>query len=444
MKNKKLIIITLVVTLVVTSLIISTDAFASVFRYSGTDDSKKLSTASFGIKTPNVNLAEVRDDRALEDYEIAEAVNLGISKEKAKQMTRYELISLIDSQNLSEESIDLVSKTNPELSKEDLSEWTYYQYNQYEYEKNIKQFMPSDEIMAAIKNRNMTVDDFKYLRKFYGSDDEIIEQSDEELSKILVEWYKIKLYYAKAVSNDPFYSKLDNSTGNPAKYNPSLYTTVASFQNYSYTNDLFLTSVKTHLSNYRIYQESAALKAFNAIYARPSSNTSATFTNLYGTYSQSQGGAHEGIDMVYSSTPDVHTITGGAASIVSTYNGAVRVTHTNYGSAIYAHMTNCQTGTKNAGEKIGNQGNVGNATGNHVHFEIATSMNSEDNDSLGSSSPYLFVHNAIGHSYPSKWTNYSSSYHRRKCLSPDCSHYAYQPHVPNTAGTKCTVCGRAL
>lgn len=44
------------------------------------------------------------------------------------------------------------------------------------------------------------------------------------------------------------------------------------------------------------------------------------------------------------------------------------------------------------------------------------------------------------HVYSGNWQNYGSNiYHRKKCSL--CDQYKYEPHVPNSSGTYCTVCG---
>ena len=451
MKMKKLLVIYLLFALVVTSVFINAEAFASTnrttFELKDTRNYEKFLPNSLGISIPNVNLFVVRDERIIDADEVVEAVEFGKTKSEAKKMTRYELTSFIDSQKLSDSSIEAISETNPEIPKELLTEWTYDQYNQYVYEKNRKQFMPSSEILKSINERNIALDDFIYLRKFFSSDEMILAQSDESLISILKKWYLFKLDFANATSNEACYDvKVEKGTNNEEensiKYNSSLYVTVSSFQNYQHTNDLFLKKVKTHLSNYRTYQENLALKAFNAIYARPSSNTSATFTNLYGTYSQSQGGAHEGLDMIYGSTPNVHTITGGTATIIYPSSGAVKIHNSTYGDAIYAHMTNCHSGSVSAGDVIGKQGHQGNATGNHVHLEISSQMNSEHDDDLGSGSPYLYMHKKLGHNYPA-WKKLDSTYHKRQCKFPECAKVQKQQHYASTPGqnAKCLACG---
>ena len=219
-------------------------------------------------------------------------------------------------------------------------------------------------------------------------------------------------------------------------------------------DDPFLRTTYTHIYRHRQNQETAVLSAYNAIYAlsTPDPNPDTYyFTNLYGTFSISHQGAHEGVDMVYSfngnNTPNVHSITSGTAHNDSDYNGATRIYNSTYGSAIYAHMTNRVTsGSVSAGGVIGKQGATGNTDGGkHVHFEIATTMQECGDDVLTSSSPYLFMHKYNGqHLAPinDQWVNYGSPiYHRGACSFLDCSEYVYAYHVPNAAGNKCTVCG---
>ena len=173
------------------------------------ENSEKLLPSSLGITIPNINMAAVKDNRIIEGDEIDEAIKLGKTKEEAQKMTRYELTELINLQKLDEASKQSIAQSNSEISREELDGWTYSQYNDYIAEKNRKQFMPDSATLKKLDERGITLDDFEYLHKLYGSDDEILAQDDETLKKALEEWYLSKIEYAKEASGDTFYMDLN-------------------------------------------------------------------------------------------------------------------------------------------------------------------------------------------------------------------------------------------
>ena len=129
------------------------------------------------------------------------------------------------------------------------------------------------------------------------------------------------------------------------------------------------------------------------------------FTNLWGTWSQSRNGAHEGIDMDYDDGADCIAVFSGSTGIYSTVNGVVYLKSISYGKVFYAHMSNRWTGsTATTTTVLGKQSNVhyddpddpdDDYMGSHLHFE-ATSytgvMHSADNNNnLDSLSPYAVM-----------------------------------------------------
>jgi len=115
-------------------------------------------------------------------------------------------------------------------------------------------------------------------------------------------------------------------------------------------------------------QSDRAVYGYNHIFGLSQSNTSVLFTNMFGTYSVSQNGAHEGIDMVYGSPPnnsniyDVHNVGGGNIIGRSTSEGRIAIHHTGqYQTAIYRHMSGITSSTpagRSSGDIIGKQSNV--------------------------------------------------------------------------------------
>lgn len=126
--------------------------------------------------------------------------------------------------------------------------------------------------------------------------------------------------------------------------------------------------------------------------------SSSTVTNMYGTYSYSQGGAHEGIDFAYGGT---------GTAIYAIFDGEVitpKPSHSTHQLAVYDddpdvdktyNYLHMNSKSVNVGDQIthGNGvGQQGNATGPHVHFEVhsgqTNTLSNESDYTLGSISPY--------------------------------------------------------
>lgn len=101
---------------------------------------------------------------------------------------------------------------------------------------------------------------------------------------------------------------------------------------------------------------------------------------MYGTYSQSRGGAHEGIDFAAAyGTPAIRSTTWGGRRYPTMYHqfAVYDATHPDGAKTYsYLHMSSFNSSiqfndTVGVGEVIGNQGSEGSSsTGYHVHFEV--------------------------------------------------------------------------
>lgn len=164
--------------------------------------------ASLGIEIPNVNPAAIRDDRALSETEIQTVLRFGKTEKEAGMMKCSEFQEFIGSQKLTAQSRKSIAEVFPELTKEQISQMTYSDYENYSYAKTIAALTPSDEIMRELERRGITLDDFIYLRKFYDDDSSIIAEDDVVLRSTLKKYYYLKLDYACAVSNDIDYKNV--------------------------------------------------------------------------------------------------------------------------------------------------------------------------------------------------------------------------------------------
>ena len=166
---------------------------------------EKWLPASLGIEIPNVNLSAVRDDRLLDEVEIQEAVAFGASRNEAKKMTLSELLDFLGSKKLTPQSKENMRILFPELSKEQIDEMTYKDYENYSYAQTHKALTPDKKTLEELERRGITLDDFFYLRKCYDDDASILAEDDAVLRSALKKHYLFKLDYARAVSNDSDY-----------------------------------------------------------------------------------------------------------------------------------------------------------------------------------------------------------------------------------------------
>lgn len=279
----------------------------------------------------------------------------------------------------------------PELANQDLTNWTNEQYNNFIIEKNNILLAPTASQANEFEERNITLDDAIWLTKIYETYGEILEQSDQTLKNDLEKRYQFTI--------DNIIKQAEIQQGTRA-VDTDLYIKVPAFAGYKYKDDWFLKSVSTHVDYWRGIQENRVLKAFKALYKTTSVPSTYYTTNLYGTYSVSQGGAHEGIDFAYGN---------GNTKIYNIMLGIVRkpepkhashhlcVYDSNYNKTYsYLHMNSKEvsvgTELSSLNTYVGKQGKVGNADGVHVHFEVHSgntyTLSKENDNVLGSISPY--------------------------------------------------------
>jgi murein DD-endopeptidase MepM/ murein hydrolase activator NlpD len=162
-----------------------------------------------------------------------------------------------------------------------------------------------------------------------------------------------------------------------------------------YGNDYFANASQTPSSSaIRTQQSNAAASMFHLVF-----KNSATpyYTNMWGTYSTSQNGAHEGIDMIYGTTgqPLYCWVKSGVVTKVDSSVGLVVIYYAKLNrSMFYRHMNsiNVTTGQNVVqGQQIGTMGMKGNATGPHLHTDVMdgnVTADSADDDYFESSNPY--------------------------------------------------------
>lgn len=166
-----------------------------------------------------------------------------------------------------------------------------------------------------------------------------------------------------------------------------------------YGSDYFLISTETK-ENKDLYSFRTK-QIYNMLYygrdesQNPPSNS---ITNMWGTLSLSQKGAHEGIDFCKGqSETKVYCVTAGTViqridseGKLVIYNSSFDITY------IYRHLSKINYNVNNVvplGAEIGNQGMKGNASGYHVHYAVTEGLDpndsSESDDYLHTINPYF-------------------------------------------------------
>ena len=350
---------------------------------------------SLSIEIPKIDTSKVHVAIPIGNYDSdlvmkQELRNHGYTDQEIEEMDIGDYQEISATWYMSEERIDTAKEIYPELAEEDLSLWTNGQYDNYIKEKNQAFFYPTESQIDAFEERNITIDDATILTKKYGTFEDVLAQSDQDLKEDLEQYYQFVI--------DNIVSQAEIQMGTRA-VDTDLYIQVPSFAGYQYNNDWFLKSVSTHVDYWRGIQESRVLKAFKALY---NTNTvPSVFTwNLYGTFSQRQQGAHEGIDFGYGQV---------GTSIYNIMLGTVRSPEPDHSwhhlcvydstydkSYTYLYMNEKSvsenTVLSTIGIKVGEQGEEGNADGAHVHFEVHSgntyALAPETDDILQSISPY--------------------------------------------------------
>lgn len=362
-----------------------------------------LMKSSLGITTPRLNDDNIHTYIPLTNSDVDMAIKKelrdhGYTEAEITNMDLGDYMNLYPTWLMDDARIEVAKEIYPELADVNLSTWTNGQYDEFVQKKVEAETAPTLSEKMALKARNITLEDAKLLTKDFGSYENVLEQSDKVLKNTLEDYYQF-IY-------DNVAAQANLEAGIAPMADMSLYVKVASFSGYAYTNDYILSSVGTHVQTYRTQQEAMAKKEVKALYNLSSVPSSAYMTNIYGSYSQSQGGAHEGIDFAYKGNGNTATIYNMSTGVV----GAPSSSHSSHHLRIYDSGTNKSYSYLHMSQKsvsqgqtlsklktaVGKQGMAGNATGYHVHFELhsgnTATLSAENDDKLGSISPYQ-MHN---------------------------------------------------
>ena len=272
----------------------------------------------------------------------------------------------------------------------------------------------------------------RYLKKYYTIDN-ILEQPDQELKNTIESAYRFT------------YDKLSAETASAQSVPLDLYTYVYFPRFRNGAGEYFLNSVLT-TTYWQNVQADRALKMQQCLYGV--SSTTLHCTSLHGTYTDSVGGAHEGIDFVHPngiSTPTIYAIFRGVKLNTNKYHQlSVYDANSNLGARTYTyyHMSSITAPSMvEVFDAVGKQGTE-EANGYHVHFEVHSGqtiyLSFGNDDVIESITPYGMQEytGCLVHTY--SWT-YNASYHWKVCSV--CGVTSAQSAHTYSNGT-CTSCGR--
>lgn len=341
--------------------------------------------SSMNIDVPNINMDKVIDTTPLNLFPSVfkdDLMKHGYNEKQIASFTYDDYQNIAGKWKLEKEQIKAAKSLYPELNNVDISNWTNKDFENY-YTKvdraNLANNFTKNQLQQ-LEQKGIRLDDTFYLFKEYYTPDTILAQPDEALKRTIQGYYQFKLDQLKLLATTPdlTYYQLQTMP--------------------RYGTDYFLKSVCT--SGYWLDIQSArTLRALGVLYNTNFSTFNNTIIqNMYGTYSTSQGGAHEGIDFAYG---------GDGTMIYAIFDGQVIAHQSGYPHQLcvydsgagksynYLHMSYNPLTPGTAvihGNSVGHQGQVGNASGPHVHFEVhsgsTNTLSSEHNNALESISPY--------------------------------------------------------
>lgn len=346
-----------------------------------------LLPTSMGIEIPNIdpeNVYQTVDVYTLDPSFSKELSDHGIYR---TSMSYSEYDAIESTWVLPKDMCESIQNAYPELNLVDISSWTYGDYKNFCKERDYNNLVDSisPEQMQELNERDILVSDLHHLIKEYHTIDGILDQSNESIKQTL------EVAYQLTANRVGINSNLLRATPPSDKY------TYVYFPRYNGgAGDYFLNSVLT-TTYWQGVQADRALKTQQVLYN--STSTTLCCTNMYGTYSYSQGGAHEGLDFVdpgQTNTPTIYAVFEGVKQTTSaTHHLAVYDSNAPDEAKTYSylHMSSISAGTNvSVYDAVGKQGNNGNATGYHVHFEVhsgkTTTLSAGNDHTLGSISPY--------------------------------------------------------
>lgn len=375
---------------------------------------------SMNIKTPKIDMKKVHDTNPLEELQIENLKNHGYSNQEIKNMDAGDYNEIEKTWKIPASDIPIYKSSFPELENVDISNWTIGEYLAYDEAAAAKAniYSPTSDQVQAFALRNIDLCDARMLLKDFYSYDNILQQSDETLKNYIEAYYQFtidNIYEMDKVNNKGTKSIQSLNSGKffvqapPSNLQGTTYRYVNFPGGYGY--DWFHQSSQTHVSDaIRQTQKNAVIKGYNRLYKL--TGTVYSCGNLWGTWSNSQGGAHEGIDYNYGTNPTIYTMaTGSVYYYYNNYSTRSQICVTG-GSKTYTYLHMATINIKNNGvvtgptypsgvnvtagsSALGTQGSIGNSTANHVHFEVHSgstiNLFTESDNTLSCLDPYAAI-----------------------------------------------------
>ncbi len=365
---------------------------------------------SLSISIPKIDMNKVHDTNPLEQLQIDNLIKHGYNKEQILTLDAGDYYEIEKTWKIPSEAISNIMLFFPDIDKSVISKWTwgdYFAYSKLEDERS-NAYAPTEEQKIALNTRNITLSDARMLLKDFQTYDNLLSQSDDTIKACIESYYNFTIENIKQLAQ---ISEQRSATTLLSAPPANLQGTTYKYVNFEgYQSDWFHVDSMSWDATTRSAQKAAVLKGYNKLYNK----TGKTFicTNLWGTWSSSQSGAHEGIDYAYGTNPTIYSISSGTiyyysatstAGILGIYDG----TSTNF----YYHMKTINIRSNGAlsgtvlepnpeirvgcGDSVGTQGRKGNATGEHVHYEVdsdeRTSGYGESDNTLSSENPYTKI-----------------------------------------------------
>lgn len=349
---------------------------------------------SLSITIPNIDVSKIKDLRPLFDSQKESLIKKGYNKEFVEKLTIDDYINITKTWQLTPEDVATAKFIYPQLEDIDISNWTFGDFQEFYTKVDNKTYAPDSETAIKLSKRNINLADARYLLKEFHTYENILAQPDSLLKSILEKRNKHSLEYVTYVTNHDK-SEVDVlATPPPEHIHRYVYI---NFPGYGW--DYFHVDSGSDNPNTALWQSGMAKSAFWVIY-----NVESTpkYTNLWGTYSEWSNGTHEGIEFVYRVNPPVYSIVNDGKVIQKLDNVGKLAMYDNtrtYNTAFYNHLNTIivQEGARvRKTQEVGTQGKKGNASGEHVHFEVQYGETKDqslakDNHNLDSANPYIFI-----------------------------------------------------
>jgi len=142
-----------------------------------------------------------------------------------------------------------------------------------------------------------------------------------------------------------------------------------------YGTDWFHVDTYTHLSQEMMDRANVAtIRLYQQVFQTASQPTLGVITNLWGTWSESRSGAHEGIDIARGRGTQVYSLTSGTVRKRNDTESSLYI-NTGWRTACYRHMRSMQVSVDNSVgqfQYIGQVSNISNNydIGHHLHVEV--------------------------------------------------------------------------